>query len=346
MSCTKPLPHCRPRSHTGATQPILLPGRFTIRCDPYRGVRLVRRPEDGHVACQRARNRRMVTQGHASLGYEPHQRRRRVGGAKGVGNFRAAHPDVYNQWRKQRAYAEEQYTETTPDAEYIARVTDGTWPTTSVRITDEADDGLPCTIEVPVDPVEIDGWDVNSIERRREWLGRQWQGDGSADGGEDEGRDSQQAADESLPMRPIWEAARFELPDDAVCHAGGWHLSAGDRDPAEAWAERLDRRAAKVHCIEAALRLRTRRARLRTLDRLLDAFSVDGDAGFAALLVEWVCDQVPGYQLHCEAKLQRIHQRGRRPRPSPSPCPYPYSYPLPLPDQQEPEEEEQRWAAA
>jgi len=99
----------------------------------------------------------------------------------------------------------------------------------------------------------------------------------------------------------MWEAQRFET---------GWDWTVSD--PADEWVEALDRRAGTVVRIWEALRRPTKRQRFAALDKLLGTFSDDGDAGFMSLVMEWVCDQAPDYQLHCEAQVGRIHQRGHR----------------------------------
>lgn len=240
-------------------------------------------------------------------------------------NFRNEHRAAYNRWRNNREYCEEQafYIHVDPktrkarryakpkqvgdseqaaaqrqakeDAQlrrYIREVEAGRWPQQEVSIAGEQH-------RVLADSMVFARRGVTSYERTRARM--------EANG--------ETGDDSNLLMRPIWEADTMKADTqtgdtETWADEDGWRPA--EYDPADAWVERLDHRDKKIARLQKALCIHDEARRSRELDRLLNACSLPGeDPGFASLLLEWVCDREPGYQLHCVAQNARIHQRGR-----------------------------------
>lgn len=230
-------------------------------------------------------------------------------------NFRNEHRAAYNRWRNNREYCEEQafYIHLDPktrkarryakpkqvgDSEqaaaqrqakedahlrrYIREVEAGRWPQQEVSIAGEQH-------RVLADSMVFARRGVSSYER---------------------------ALEKDVPMRPIWQAGTMTADTqtgdtETWADEDGWRPA--EYDPADRWVADLDHREIKVACIQKALAICDKEERLARLEHLLNLFSLPGeDPGFASLLIEWVCDRVPDFQLHCLAKRSRKQQCGRK----------------------------------
>lgn len=249
---------------------------------------------DEVVVEERAANREMVAR---EQGQKPPVCRT---GRKRRGNVRRDHPAAYECWRLQCVFLQARFYDRDPVTRkalpgrtmddklqhYVARAAAGHWPTKTAVIG-----GL--AVQVPEDPFTECYWKVNS---RDVWLVR--------------GRCAEQRGGDGVPpTRPVAERriwAALADPDD------GWQLAESGCDPADEWASRLDARVVWVTRIQRALSLGRREERLLKLTKVLDALSKADDPAFAALVLEWVCDREPGYQLHGEVARQGMAQRGPR----------------------------------